>query len=30
VDQRGFKTRLNQPGRLWQVVAFERTSGDAH
>ncbi len=30
VEQRGFKTRLNQPGRLWQVVAFERTSGEAH
>jgi len=25
VEQRGFKTRLNQPGLLWQVVALERT-----
>ena len=25
VEQRGFKTRLNQPGLIWQVVAFERT-----
>ncbi len=24
VEQRGFKTRLNQPGLLWQVVALER------
>jgi magnesium-protoporphyrin O-methyltransferase len=30
VEHRGFKTRLNQPGLLWQVVAFERTSGGAH
>jgi 2-polyprenyl-3-methyl-5-hydroxy-6-metoxy-1,4-benzoquinol methylase len=29
VEQRGFQTRFNQPGRLWQVVAFERTSGGA-
>jgi 2-polyprenyl-3-methyl-5-hydroxy-6-metoxy-1,4-benzoquinol methylase len=26
VEQRGFKTRLNQPGLLWQVVALERTA----
>jgi magnesium-protoporphyrin O-methyltransferase len=25
VEERGFKTRLNQPGLLWQVVALERT-----
>ena len=25
VEQRGFKTRLNQTGLLWQVVALERT-----
>ena len=25
VEQRGFKTTLNQPGLLWQVVALERT-----
>jgi len=30
VEQRGFKTRLNQPGLLWQVVALERTSGGGH
>jgi magnesium-protoporphyrin O-methyltransferase len=30
VEQCGFKTGLNQPGLLWQVVAFERTSGGAH
>ena len=26
VEQRGFQTRLNQPGLLWQVVALERTA----
>ena len=26
VEQRGFKTRLNQPGLLWQVVALERNA----
>ena len=26
VEQRGFKTRLNQPGLLWQVVALERAT----
>ena len=26
VEQRGFKTRLNQQGILWQVVALERTA----
>jgi magnesium-protoporphyrin O-methyltransferase len=26
VEQRGFKTRLNQLGLLWQVVALERTA----
>ena len=26
VEERGFKTRLNQPGLLWQVVALERTA----
>jgi 2-polyprenyl-3-methyl-5-hydroxy-6-metoxy-1,4-benzoquinol methylase len=26
VERRGFKTRLNQPGLLWQVVALERTA----
>jgi magnesium-protoporphyrin O-methyltransferase len=26
VEQRGFKTRLNQAGKLWQVVALERTA----
>jgi magnesium-protoporphyrin O-methyltransferase len=26
VEQRGFETRLNQPGLLWQVVALERTA----
>jgi magnesium-protoporphyrin O-methyltransferase len=25
VEERGFRTRLNQPGLLWQVVALERT-----
>ncbi|MHB8588558.1 MAG: class I SAM-dependent methyltransferase [Candidatus Dormibacteraceae bacterium] len=25
VEQRGFETRLNQPGLVWQVVALERT-----
>jgi magnesium-protoporphyrin O-methyltransferase len=30
VEQCGFKIRLNQPGLLWQVIAFERTSGGAH
>jgi magnesium-protoporphyrin O-methyltransferase len=25
VEARGFKTRLDQPGLLWQVVALERT-----
>jgi|GEM_PF-6005182 len=25
VEQRGFVTRHNQPGLLWQVVALERT-----
>jgi len=30
VEQCGFKTGLNQPGLLWQLVAFERTSGGAH
>ena len=25
VEERGFQTRLNQPGLLWQVVALERT-----
>jgi len=30
VEQRGFKTALNQPGLLWQLVAFERTSGAVH
>jgi len=29
VEQRGFKTRLNQPGLIWQVVALERTPGGA-
>jgi hypothetical protein len=24
------KRWVNQPGLLWQVVAFERTSGGAH
>jgi 2-polyprenyl-3-methyl-5-hydroxy-6-metoxy-1,4-benzoquinol methylase len=26
VGQRGFKTRLNQPGLLWQMVALERNA----
>jgi len=26
VEQRGFKTTLNQPGLLWQVVALERNA----
>ena len=26
VEQRGFQTRFNQPGLLWQVVALERTA----
>jgi 2-polyprenyl-3-methyl-5-hydroxy-6-metoxy-1,4-benzoquinol methylase len=26
VEERGFQTRLNQPGLLWQVVALERTA----
>ena len=26
VEQRGFKTRLNEPGLLWQVVALERNA----
>jgi len=26
VEQRGFKTRLNQPGLVWQVVALERNA----
>jgi magnesium-protoporphyrin O-methyltransferase len=26
VERRGFKTRFNQPGLLWQVVALERTA----
>jgi magnesium-protoporphyrin O-methyltransferase len=30
VEQYGFKTRLNQPGLVWQVVAFARTSGGAN
>jgi magnesium-protoporphyrin O-methyltransferase len=30
VEERGFKTRLNQPGLIWQVVALERTSGGGH
>jgi magnesium-protoporphyrin O-methyltransferase len=30
VEQRGFKTRLNQPGLIWQVVALERASGGGH
>jgi hypothetical protein len=30
VEQLGFKTRLNQPGLLWQVVALEKTSGGGH
>src|SRR6266852_4979242 len=29
VEERGFKTRLNQPGLIWQVVALERTLGGA-
>jgi 2-polyprenyl-3-methyl-5-hydroxy-6-metoxy-1,4-benzoquinol methylase len=29
VEQHGFKTELNQPGLLWQLVAFERVSGAA-
>src|SRR5260370_27178745 len=29
VEQRGFKTRLNQPGLIWQVVALERNLGGA-
>ena len=29
VEQRGFKTRLNQPGLIWQIVALERTPGGA-
>jgi SAM-dependent methyltransferase len=29
VEERGFKTRLNQPGLLWQVVALERTAADS-
>lgn len=28
VERRGFKTRLNQPGLVWQVVALDRTLGD--
>jgi 2-polyprenyl-3-methyl-5-hydroxy-6-metoxy-1,4-benzoquinol methylase len=27
VEQRGFKIGLNQPGLLWQLVAFDRISG---
>ena len=27
VERRGFTTRLNQPGLIWQVVALDRTSG---
>jgi hypothetical protein len=30
VERRGFKTRLNQPGLIWQVVALERTLGSGH
>jgi magnesium-protoporphyrin O-methyltransferase len=30
VERRGFKTRLNQPGLIWQVVALERASGGGH
>jgi magnesium-protoporphyrin O-methyltransferase len=30
VEERGFKTRLNQPGLIWQVVALETTSGGRH
>ena len=30
VEGRGFTTRLNQPGVIWQVVALDRTSGDGH
>ncbi len=30
VQQRGLKTRLNQPGLIWQVVALERTLGSGH
>jgi 2-polyprenyl-3-methyl-5-hydroxy-6-metoxy-1,4-benzoquinol methylase len=26
VERRGFTTKLNQPGILWQVVSFERTA----
>jgi magnesium-protoporphyrin O-methyltransferase len=26
VEQRGFKTKFNQPGLMWQVVALERTA----
>ncbi len=26
VEQLGFKTRLNQPGLLWQVVALKRNA----
>ena len=29
VEHRGFKTRLNQPGLIWQIVALERTPGGA-
>ena len=29
VEERGFRTRLNQPGLIWQVVALERTSRGA-
>lgn len=27
VEGRGFTTRFNQPGLIWQVVALDRTSG---
>jgi 2-polyprenyl-3-methyl-5-hydroxy-6-metoxy-1,4-benzoquinol methylase len=26
IEERGFRTRLNQPGLLWQVVALEKTA----
>ena len=26
VEEHGFRTRLNQPGLLWQVVALEKTA----
>ena len=26
-ERHGLRTRLNEPGRVWQVVAFERAGG---